>query len=181
MKILISRSSAVVKLDQSFGPITIHVKKEGQANYSMIWNNKMKQATTSCLKVNKKLYMIQSQTPQTPNVEMQAGKLKDALMLFFTNCSTTKVEAAMIGKARKWLAELIRKFENVTFLDINLADVPKSQAQLHLPVFIGANKEKKGILLSIIPFSTKSQVLMLNEDGSQGNVLEIPSDQVWIE
>lgn len=182
MKIFISLSSKAVRITENFGPLSLDVRRVDKNIYSVAWHNKMKNVVTNFAKMGVKNYLVTSAGPNLPDNAFPANDLKQSLLTFFNNCSILKVTDENILTARKWIGEIIKNYEGVKSLNIRLSTRSREQDNLYLPVTYGpAGSKKKGILLSIVPLSEKCRVLMLNDDNSHGNVLEMPKDQIWID
>jgi hypothetical protein len=182
MRILISLSSKAIRIEQSFGPLQLKVQRADKNMYAVTWTNKMKNATANFAKMGQKNYLVSSAGPNLPETQLDTTDLKQGLLMFFGNCSVLKVSDEHILAARKWIGEIIKDYEGVHSLNIRIAVRGREQDNLHLPVTYGpVGAKKKGILLYILPLSVNCRVMVLNEDGSKGNVLEIPKDQIWID
>lgn len=182
MKIFISLSNEQVKATQTFGTLQLVGSYTNKNLYTCTWANKMKNSTTTLTKLEPKQYSVRIIGTNVPETAMQFKDLKSASLGFFSNCSTVRLEDTQIMKARKWMADWIKNIEGVSSLAIKLDIRSRERDNLHIPVSVGrTNAERRGILLSITEMSDKCRVMMLNDDGSQGNVLELPKDQIWID
>lgn len=182
MKLLISLSNKTVKSASSFGPLSMTATCANKNTYSCTWSNKMKNSSTTLTKLGIKSYSVVVNGPNLPESAQMFNDLKKAALGFFANCSTVRLEDAIIIDARKWAAEWIKNVEGVPSLDIRLDIRSRERDNLHIPVTIGTSSNKRrGVLLAITEMSAKCRVLILNDDGSQGNVLELPKDQIWID
>lgn len=182
MKIFISLSNKQVKASQSFGPLSLVGLFTNKNLFTCTWANKMKNSSTTLTKLGPKHYSVVIIGTNLPETALVFKDLKQAALGFFSNCSTVRLDDTNIVDGRKWMADWIKNVEGVPSLNIRLDIRSRERDNLHIPVTIGTSATKrKGVLLSITEMSAKCRVLMLNDDGSQGNVLELPKDQIWIE
>lgn len=183
MKLLISLSNKQVKAAQSFGPLNLVGIFTNKNLYTCSWSNKMRNTSTTLTKLKHGQYsVVIAGASDLPETSMQFKDLRSAALGFFSNCSTVRLEDAQIMSGRKWMADWIKNVEGVESLEIRLDVRSRERDNLHIPVTIGAtNSQRRGVLLSITEMSAKCRVLILNNDGSHGNVLELPKDQIWID
>jgi hypothetical protein len=182
MKILISLSNEKInKSSATFGPLTVVANFANKNMYSCTWANKMKNSSTILTKLGFKSYSVVVTGPNLPESSQAFKDLTSAALGFFSNCSTVRLEDLNIVNGRKWAADWIKNVENVSTLNVRLDIRSRERDNLHIPVTVGTDVKRRGVLLSITEMSAKCRVMLLNADGSNGNVLELPKDQIWIE
>ena len=176
-----------VTIRQIVGPIILNFEHLDGNNYSISWVSKLTQVTTVIKKTDKDQFTIHREWKQKKHVQEtlveQSTTLKRALSYFLINTDTYKITKAIVEEAKGQVVDWIGQVECIRINSYPKAS--KVQNRIGLPVLIGENQEREGIVLKMLPPEHPDKrpliEIKLTNGSRAGKTIRIPTNKVWIE